>query len=217
MEPAGDPAEDQSAKAELAADMSEHFSRATTLQQALIDGDLERVHASAKWMTEHDDPKAMPASASADLEAMRAAAKQALDAPDLAAAAKASASMAHTCGSCHARLGTGPKFGAAGSPTPAPDTVSHMLRHQWAAQRMHEGLVGPSDESWKAGAAALAEVPLEACDVDAGGVLTDDLVELRHDVHALGSKAASATDSTARVEVYGALLATCASCHTGGC
>ena len=48
--------------------------------------------------------------------------------------------------------GAGPRF-VVGTKSPTGNSQeSQMIRHLWAADRMWEGLVGPSDEAWTAGA-----------------------------------------------------------------
>ena len=87
-----------------------------------------------------------------------------------------------------------------------------MLGHQWAAAQMWQGLIGPSDERWRAGAHALTQAPLHivAAAVTPNSELDiDDIARVR--LYARRAEAAGSQD--ARGDIFGALLATCAHCH----
>ena len=84
-----------------------------------------------------------------------------------------------------------------------------MARHQWAADRLWEGLIAPSDQSWLNAAEVLLEVPLAL----AGTQGTEQTRALTERVHSLGHQARSAARSSDRVRIYGEILGTCADCH----
>lgn len=87
-----------------------------------------------------------------------------------------------------------------------------MAGHQWAAARMWEGLLGPSDDRWLEGARALTTVPLDTVaqsvtptsDVD-----VDDVARVR----LYATRALAPAAQAAHAELFGKLLATCAHCH----
>ena len=85
-----------------------------------------------------------------------------------------------------------------------------MVRHLWAADRMWEGLVGPSDDAWLAGSSALAG----SLSLPSGNVRGPE--ELLRQVGALAGEAETATGQEARAEIYGRLLGTCSQCHASG-
>lgn len=87
-----------------------------------------------------------------------------------------------------------------------------MQRHQWAADRLWEGLIGPSDAAWSRGIRMLAEAPLHGTEPSWDTASDGD--ELARRVHELGSEAASALLPHARATVYGEMLGLCADCHT---
>ncbi len=89
---------------------------------------------------------------------MQNAAQLALAAVDLKAAAVAVADMAQACGGCHLAL-SGPNFSGSSPAGEESSVVADMERHRWAADRMWEGLVGPSETAWLAGAATLEDAP----------------------------------------------------------
>ena len=88
-------------QAEVAAHMSEHFSRASDLQRAVVNGDMEAVGGTANWLAEHSKMSGAPASWDPYLAEMRAAAEVAAEAPDLYTAAKATSRVGAACGDCH--------------------------------------------------------------------------------------------------------------------
>ena len=217
-EPAPEPAP---GKAELQAAMTEHFAHATALEQAVIDGDLDAITTHAKWLVDELPKDTFPSAWQPTLANMQAAAGEAVSAAaaeDLGAAATATGKVVGACGSCHASTGGGPKF--EGDPGQAPvgdDSKNRMLRHQWAADRMREGMIGPSEARWIAGAGAVSVAPPEPCPIENAEVLADDVLKLRERIYEIGAEAAKTPDPAARARVYGDYLSTCAGCHTGGC
>jgi cytochrome c556 len=88
-----------------------------------------------------------------------------------------------------------------------------MIRHQWAADRLWDGLVGPSDVSWQAGAEVLRDAPLFTDAVTEDVEQYEAVTKLAWQVHEIGALAATVPDHGRRAELYGTLLGTCASCH----
>jgi mono/diheme cytochrome c family protein len=201
----------------LSSTMAEHFAHASALEQAVIDGDLEHVAKEARWLVEELPKQRLPEPWQPQLERMQAAAKAALDAKDLVAAAHATGRVVETCGACHAALGAGPKYGAVTAVPEGESGKARMARHQWAAERMREGMIGPSDERWRLGAGAVSEAPPEPCPIADAEILPKEVLQLRETIYEIGAKAAKTEGLAARAEVYGEYLTTCAGCHVGGC
>jgi len=86
-----------------------------------------------------------------------------------------------------------------------------MYRHMWAADRLWEGLTGPSDEAWRAGAQALVRAPEQAPRTQPP--LPPRFVSALRQVRELGQRALEADSLADRANVYGVFLASCASCH----
>ena len=195
--------------------MAQHFQDAVQIKDAVIAGDLAGVGPAARRLRERTDP--MPASWRPFMTAKDELATRAVSARSLRAAARAAGGLANSCGECHEALGAGPRFESSTAPPDpaAHDAPRHMLRHQWAADRMWEALVSRDDDAWTAGAAALVDAPRLRADLTAHGELSDDVLELNAQVHALGDRARTTTDWPARAELYGEFLATCAACHLG--
>ncbi|HLT37051.1 MAG TPA: hypothetical protein VK034_12220, partial [Enhygromyxa sp.] len=151
------------------------------------------------------------------LARMQAAAAEAAKAEDLAAIASATGKVIETCGACHAAVGGGPKFADA-SPVPEGESSeARMQRHQWAAQRMREGMIGPSDERWQLGASAVSVAPPQPCPIESAEILPADVLQLRETIYEVGARAAATKTAEDRARVYGEYLSTCAGCHVGGC
>jgi len=141
-------------------------------------------------------------------------AKSVMDAPDLAGAARGAALMAERCGSCHTDSAAKVTFEPLGAAPAGSGAAPHMLRHQWALDRLWEGLVGPDDARWIAGAEALSDAPLAPTDAtDKGDLNIAEIARLADLAHALGLKARDAKGD-ARAPLYGEMLTTCQSCHT---
>jgi len=141
------------------------------------------------------------------VERMRAAAETLADTHSLSIAARALADVAVECGQCHKSLDVDVRF----EPVAEPTDGSQMRHHAWAASRMWEGLVGPSDKLWAAGAAGLQWTALHEPELAPN---VESLIKsLAGRVRTLGARAATADNPISRARVYGQLLGTCAVCH----
>ena len=197
----------------VTAHMSEHFTRASDLQRAVVNGDMEAVEATANWIAEHSKLSGAPASWDPYLAEMRAAAEVAVEAPDLYTAAKATARVGAACGDCHKGHGATVKFSIDGALAEGGDAEAHMNRHVWASARLWEGLVVPSAEVWQTGAKALDEVPLVPEELTDDDEVMSEAQFTADRVHELGAAARQALDPDMRAATYGELLATCSRYH----
>jgi len=201
------------AQAEVANTMDEHFALAKRIHSDVVAGRLDRVRKAAAELAAAS-PSSYPADWMSGVLALRNAAHQAEMAADVASAGKALGEIVAACGSCHAALGKGPSFAPVQEP---PSDARPMQVHRWAAERMWEGAVGPSDAAWKAGTRRFPALP--ECTPDVGGEIVDQsaIEAAREQVAALGAKAATVTDVRARAVLFGDYAATCAACHETGC
>ena len=197
----------------LAAHMKDHFFKATQMQVAVINADLDALREPANWMAKHANSAAMPEAWSPHAEAMHAAAMRAAEAPDLETAATATATMATECGNCHQALGAEVGFAVDEAPAAGEDASSHMKRHAWASGRLWEGMIMPSGVVWDGGAEVLSEAPLAPAQISASIEVLAEVSALEESVHALGAEAVGLTEQAARARTYGAFLTTCAACH----
>jgi cytochrome c553 len=197
---------------EMVASMEGHYGVVILAHDALLQGDLEAFRRQLELVPEQRLPASAPASWQPYSDRLGQAAQRGASAGDLDAAAAALGQVVLACGACHEALDSGPVY-----PAPAPDdgetpVETAMLDHQWATERLWEGVTGPWDNAWTRGAEALANVRVF------GELVDDDAVgpELREREEALREigRAALVTEPLAeRAALYGRLLATCGECH----
>lgn len=191
--------------------MAEHFTASAKMRSALVAGDLDGFRAAAGTLD-----KELSANLSdawrPHLEAMRTASREARGAKTLDAAATALGDVGAACATCHEKLGP-PKMAVGAPPAPASGAKPHMDRHHWAADRLWDGLVGPSREAWNKGAEVLADAPLAPAAIAGQRSVPPEVFDLAKRTHALAGKAQAATDTKARAKAVSELYATCVGCH----
>jgi hypothetical protein len=197
----------------LFAHMVEHYASITTARDSLIGGRLDVAQKELGWIATHTTDPRLAAGQQVMVEAMQREATAVFIAGTPGEGARALSRSAMWCGQCH--LAAGVTAGVDDSPPPAGDGVlPHMLRHRWMVDRLWEGLIGPSDEAWTRGAAALvAEAALLPSATPHGEHRGYAVDVMSRYVHEAGEAAAEAKDPSARAKVLGDLLATCADCH----
>jgi len=209
--PAG--SSEQAVPAGTEAVMSDHFVASLEIKDAVIRGDLVGVRAPALRLGEAPDSYPTTWRPYVALHGQLAAAAR--DAADLRDAARVAAELANTCGECHVATGHGPRFSIGIPPRSASEGEGRrrMIRHEWAADRMWEGLVSHDDAAWVAGAAALSGAPLSRQELGVRATVPDTTLELQAHIVELGEEAATAATWGARSRLYGDFLASCAGCH----
>jgi hypothetical protein len=191
--------------------MHVRFSAAGAMLQAIERGDLDATHTSAGVLAATAEPAALPAW-QPYFESIERAAQDVESAGNLSAAASAGALLGMRCASCHMAIKARIQFASEPRPPDEPRLAQQMQGHQWAATQMWEGLIGPSDERWMAGAQALLTVPLGIVAQSGISGFPDD-VDDEARVRMLGRRALTAGPNSARADVFGDLLASCAHCH----
>lgn len=194
--------------------MFRHFALARDLRSLAVSGDLDRLSVTADELAETEETWGMPPGSDAYLAEVRGAARRAADATTLDDAARAVAELAGACGSCHLANDTdlGSRFQTAEPYLDDPD-IRHQNYLSWASRLLWDGLVGPSERTWSAGAEALAaddgypapragHVPAEV-NTRAATTLAD-----------LGAQAAGAEDVDTRADIMARIWTTCGDCHT---
>lgn len=189
--------------------MESHWTQVGQVQTALVFGDLEGAREPARWLAEHPEHPDLPQGVMSPVEDMRAFARSVVRAGSVADASRCAAEMGAACGRCHQASGSGPLVRQNTMPETGAAPQKHMARHLWAADRLWEGLVAPSEEAWRLGADALAEDPLF---VDMGDHASTEVMTLARQVHALGATARN-TQPDHRAGVYARLMVSCAQCH----
>jgi hypothetical protein len=199
-------------EATIQARMQGHERHGDAMRDAVARGDLDEAKAEAKFLSELRIEGPTSGLWKQMFDAMKAAAARSTSTSDLKDAGRDVGLVARTCGDCHTSFG---RPGILVEPPGALNSGVHasMRRHQWAMERLWDGLVVPSDDAWNAGALALAEAPLVPEQLAPGKSPVPRVGELAQTVHALALKAASAGRVDARAEVYGEVLSACAECH----
>lgn len=191
--------------------MHQRFTAAQRLELGIVHGDLAGAHADARELAELDQPDAL-ARWQPYFASIRDAARQIENSPGIVGAARLTAELGRRCARCHEAIGARIAFPAEPAPPGDPRLVVQMVSHQWAAEQMWQGLIGPSDARWLAGARALSQAPLHivAQAVTPSSELDiDDVARIR--LYARRAQAAGSQD--ARADLFGAMLGTCAHCH----
>ncbi|MCA9592869.1 MAG: hypothetical protein KC776_06145 [Myxococcales bacterium] len=191
--------------------MKRHFTKSTEMEAALIRGKLDEFKEASVWLAEHQISVQLPVSWEQHVDGMTEAARASRDAADVNQAGFAFGSLGRACATCHEQLG-GPKITVGRPPAEGSGAQLHMLRHQWAAERMWEGLMAPSDEAWIKGSEVLSDAPLGERALAGARSVPPKIVILAKQVHGLGNtgRTVKAED---RGKIYGQFLATCAVCH----
>jgi len=199
----------------IADHMHEHLVQISTIKSAIIAGNLDDVVEPASWLADHETPPILPAEFESYVVRMKSYARRVVDAESLVSAAESVSAIAKTCGNCHLVNDVNLEFGYDRIPRmDVEDVVTHMQRHQWAMDRLWEGLIGPSDAAWNRGTDMLIDAPLLPTDVTTA---TDNIVEIGNiarRIHALGGIGTETKTPDARSELYAEVLGLCASCHT---
>lgn len=193
--------------------MHERFSRTVDIQTGIVLGDLERAKSAAAWIATQDGSRDFPAGTEAYQDRLRSRAGLIAMDEELDSAALHTAEIAAVCGNCHLATGGGPRFVIGSEPGQGSTAARQMIRHLWAADRMWEGLVGPSAETWMAGIGVLNEGEEGLEGVVRSSDAPEEARRYLADLRNLAEEGAAATTQEARASIYGRLLATCYGCH----
>jgi hypothetical protein len=189
--------------------MHQRFSVARAMEDAIARGELRTAQLEANIIDTLDEPAALH-EWQPFLIRVRDAAHAVAIANGLDAAAREAGRMGEACARCHQAIGAHVRF--IDSPILAARDES-MSDHHAAGVAMWEGLIGPADDRWLAGAKRLALI--EGADTSHGlprGV--DDALDDATRIRGFAREAPAATSPANRGVLFGRLLATCAHCHS---
>ncbi|MBI3205786.1 MAG: hypothetical protein HYZ29_29895 [Myxococcales bacterium] len=189
--------------------MRAHFKEVNALRKAVIDGAMSATIGPAETLGNTTALGTIPPKWQPSLDALSAAAKRFGQSPDLPAAAAAIADIGVACGSCH-KTGGGPKVQVESPPAADKTVAGQMKRHAWATERMWDGLYGPSDAAWKAGADALSADPFPKEVLAKGGVHARSAASR---FTGLVPTMTGKKTPEERAKLYAELLETCSACH----
>jgi cytochrome c556 len=180
-----------------------HFEAARELQRAIAHGRLTDARDLAGWLAQKAEPRTPE---------LTAAAERIQHAPDVQTAGALAGTLANACSGCHETKGATPVFVIPAEPPDGPSIEAQMLRHQWAAARLWEGLIGPNDDAWYSGVRVMEGVMIDLR-WTTNAKPNADAVAYAQTLRDLTAKAQNVEGRGARGGLFGAMLHTCASCH----
>ncbi|MDH3974605.1 MAG: hypothetical protein OEV42_10045 [Deltaproteobacteria bacterium] len=195
---------------EMIAVMEKHYDSAILSHDALIQGNLEALRRRLSQIETQTLPPAAPESWRPHHARLRKAARSAAGISSLEKAGPVMGAVAEACGACHAALGVGTFYYWPSPPDEKGGVEREMRTHQWATERLWEGVTGPFQEAWYRGAAALAEARVFG---NEGSGVKNSLLNREAELRDLGRTAKATKGLHERAVIYGRLLTTCAGCH----
>jgi hypothetical protein len=191
------------------------FGEALRARDAIIAGDLAAAKQAALLLARQDLDSVVPRDWRPWTQHIQQYARELTAAPNLGAAAQALGQIALECGDCHDIQQHGPRRIPA-KPEPwrgPPEAIEErMLRHEIGAGQMWDGLVMPSEQSFRTGTITLERAPLTPPEQQ--GLPVDPVLNARIEVvRELAKQAQFVTTYAERGRVYGELIARCAGCH----
>jgi mono/diheme cytochrome c family protein len=189
--------------------MHENFDLVRAIERLLLRGKLDEARNLARSIALAPDEPGMAPWAAQTLRVRDRAASLA-KAKTLDEGFVAESNLAVECAGCHLATGVTPAFASPPAPPPDQATIpARMARHRWAADRLWEGMVGPADDSWRAGLEILAQPPLAATEMsEVRGRFARQLQRV-----ADSARKSTGTDKE-RAATYAQMLTQCAACHT---
>ncbi len=188
--------------------MHVRYEAAQRMQTAIGLSDLDRTRAEARRIVALDEPDILP-EWRVYIDDVRAAARRVEKSKTTFAAAAASADLGRACAKCHVAGKTRITFPKQPRPPDDPRLANQMFAHQWGAARMWEGLVGPDDARWKAGATELAGARLSIAAESGSLGIADDISRVR----LFARRALDPKNRIDRATQYKQILETCVHCH----
>lgn len=189
--------------------MRDHFKQTVTIRDALIWGKVAHAVAPAESLAGIEGVKTLPKHWQVSVTELQESARRIRQSSDLSEVAAATADIGRACGLCHASV-KGPEIKLEAAPAMDDSVASRMRRHQWATDRLWEGLYVPSNAAWAAGAAALDIDPFAGSALNKGGVHAKSAGS---SFNKTAKTLAQAKTSEARGAAYASLLSTCGPCH----
>ncbi len=192
--------------------MYSHFQAALELRAGALFGDAEMLASAGARLATEPVSEELPAGSERFVRQMREAAVTASEAPTDSQRRRAAANVARSCGTCHKAYQVGPDF-VVGGPVPGETLGMHMARQSRVSRLLWDGLIGPSEETWAAGAAALAEAAPFPREIVSRVQDTRVLEDAQQQLRILGTQAGQTTDPDERAQVLARVWGVCAGCH----
>jgi hypothetical protein len=189
--------------------MHTRYAAVQDIERGIVSSKLEDVRSAARKIASLEDPEVL-AVWQPYLTAVRSAARDLAAADDIVSAARLTGELGRQCARCHQAINAKIAFRTPPKPDPGKRLEATMASHQWAVASMWEGLIGPSEERWLAGAKALQHAPLTFVAESGALGIADDVVLIR----LFSRRAPGMKSNDERAELFGRLLGTCANCHS---
>jgi len=205
------PQEFTDAPTPLQEQMYAHFEEALELRAGAIFGEIQRIRTAGEFLANEESMPDLPGGSERYLGELMDAGRVAAYASD-EEGRLAAAEVARACGSCHQRYEVGPRF-VVGVATPGESVVTHMARQARVSRLLWDGLIGPSDVTWAAGALEMAQSPEFPAAISE--LVPDRTMPLmaRARLEALGTRAELTSDPVERTELLAEVWGVCAGCH----
>jgi len=191
--------------------MAAHYIAATELQAAIAQGRLSDVRDQAHWLMTHDMDG--PPDWRPHIDELRDAAMRIWRSQDVPTAGVQLGRVGRACSACHEAQAARPALFYPPVPPDGDTFEAQMERHQWAAARLWDGVVGPADELWQEGARVMATGRIDIAKL-AHGKPNVEVIELAERLRAQATEASTISDRGARAAFFGNMMETCASCHS---
>ncbi len=188
--------------------MHARYAAVQQIERSIVASKLDDVRAAARTIASLDEPDVLPIWQPYFLAVQRAA-RDLEAADDIVGAARLAGELGRQCASCHQAIDARIAFRGSPKPDAGPRLQATMAAHHWAVARMWEGLIGPNNERWIAGAKALQRAPLTFVAESGELGIANDVVLIR----LYARRAADTKSNDERAELFGRLLGTCARCH----
>lgn len=192
--------------------MHAHYNTLRDIHRALLFGDLRKARRLALDLDDMSAPGHLPGwdayaarirDAASNLNRTRSAPR----------ARRLVAELAVRCGDCHEESADVSRFVAGPEPFDDGSAAGRMARHEWAAESVWLGLIGPAPDLWRDGLTALAEPPLLP------DAFTDDRARhrkvdtLSRRLVGMAARARALDGDEAQGRAFAEMLEVCAGCH----
>jgi len=195
--------------------MHAHFVNLSHAQAAIIEGRLHAAQKAARAVWPEARPTELPADWQPYIESVKSGIHLIESTTELETAAMAVSAIGRACGDCHQAFGISTIDPQDQRTDPPPESLGDYMRlHQWAADRLWEGLIGPSEEAWLAGAQALHAAKLDAAKIPETIMVKPGMKQLLQRVHDVTDAASQpGLAGPEKQHLYGEFLGSCARCH----
>jgi cytochrome c553 len=188
--------------------MHYNFDIIGRMRGAIEQGSIDEASSRATRLKEHLEAMKAPDTWAPHLGRLREVLTVVSSAKDIPTAALGCAEAGKICGQCHSTLGQRVELDPAPQEPSSPlPRENFMMRHAWAAERLWEALIVPSDAAWQQGVRVLSNTP----PLDTK-FMTEEMQAIADELVPV-TKRATTVPADGRAQLYGEILSKCAACH----